>query len=142
MRNYDRFREYPCNYDRGHAVVVSAFPDNGWMEANLTKRPLWRKSGTTGEDYYVGDFVGWKSSWLGRDASEGFIICFEDRENHARVVDTFPEIVIEANPFGPDLCPKCSGLAYPEPPAPPIPSPAASQGGYLSRVFKALIGVQ
>ena len=32
MRNYDRFREYPCNYDRGHAVVVSAFPDNGWMQ--------------------------------------------------------------------------------------------------------------
>lgn len=136
MRNYDYWREYPYNMDRGHAVVVSEFPPHDWMEATLIKKPLWRKSGISGEDYYAGDFQCWRSCRLDEDT---FMIRFEYETDYRAVVDTFPEIVIEANPFGPDLCPKCSGHAYPDI---PIPAPAAPQGSYLSRVFKALIGVQ
>lgn len=111
MRQYERWNHYPYNsYGAENTVILSAFPDDDWEKEHLIRRPHPRHPQVM--------MVGCQSYHIESDPDTNkaiaVAICYEDPENKRRVIELLPELVIEANPFGPDSCPACGG-PLPEP---------------------------
>lgn len=110
MRRYERWNAYPYNtYGAENTVTLRDFPDHDWMDEHLIRRPHPRHPAVM--------MVGYQSFWIEQD-HEGKLIevamCFELLENKRRVIELLPDLVVEAEPFGPDACPACGG-PLPEP---------------------------
>ena len=75
------------------------------MESNLThSQPKYQEDYIGANQYFVGYIIGFQC-WEG---SGGVFYSFHDLANKEAILRTFPEKVIASDPFGPDLCPKCS----------------------------------
>lgn len=110
MRRYERWNHYPYNtYGAENTVILSGFPDDDWEKEHLLLRPHPRHPQVM--------MVGCQSYHIEHDHEDKLVavaICYEDPENKRRVIELLPELVVEADPFGPDSCPACGG-PLPEP---------------------------
>lgn len=105
MLEFDYWRKYPYEMDKkGYALVVSEWPPYEWMDTNLYKQPHFLKDDISGEMEHRGEIIRTRSCRIDDDR---FLIGFDDKRNYDLVLKNFPELVLEKDPFGPDLCPKC-----------------------------------
>ena len=108
MRRYDLWSSYPYNR-YGNAIVLKRSPSADWMDQNLVaSQEKWDDNDGLGEPVFVRHMVGFQS-WKTEDGL--VMMSFHDPENRRRVIELLPDLVVEADPFGPDCCPRCDGRA-------------------------------
>lgn len=100
MLKYDWLLDYPHSMIPGQTLIMSEFPNHQWCEQNLVKStPFFQSNYTETEEIYVCDIVGFKSTGVG----DGFFaVCYSDIKNYLLVLNQFPELIIEPDPFAPD----------------------------------------
>lgn len=100
MLKYDWLLDYPHSMIPGQTLIMSEFPDHNWCDKNLIKStPYYQSDYTDSKQIYVCDIVGFKSTHV-RDGT--FAICYSDIQNYQLVLNQFPELIVEPDPFRPD----------------------------------------
>ena len=129
MKEFDYWRNPPYNMDtHGHALVVTEIPDYDWSKNNLIQTPVYQEDDFTGEMEYRRHEVSMRSCRIDDDR---FLISYREKDNRQAVLDNFPDIVLEANPFGPDICLACQRSHA---------IPSQQRPSYFSRLWFALLG--
>jgi hypothetical protein len=91
------------------AVVISRWDTAliSWMHEFMHKHPFYMKDDFSDKLESRGEIVHMKSC----ETMDGHhLLAFDDKRNHQMLLDNFPEIIVDADPFGPDVCPKCAEL--------------------------------
>ncbi len=114
MKPYDAQRAYMRQYfgpSYPHVIAVRGHIPIDWMTKNLKATYTYTVDNDMGRDYQQ-TIIGYGIHGVQDRPGENLYL-FHDLEHVRQIVAAMPELIVTTDPFGPDICPACSGLSVP-----------------------------